>query len=129
MITSVAFTTVNCSDQQRAKAFYTEVLGFELRTDVPMGAPDGPSWIEVAPKGAETALVLFHAPERAGGHAVFVLDSDDLVETCADLARRGAEITAAPKLESWGSWWAEFKDSEGNEIGVSQRGGTEAAHE
>jgi predicted enzyme related to lactoylglutathione lyase len=121
MITAVAFTTVNCSDQQRAKSFYTDVLGFELLSDRPMGEPDGPRWIEVAPKGAATRLVLFHAPEQAGGFAPFVLDSDDLVATCAELATNGAEITAQPKLESWGSWWAQVKDSEGNEIGIGQR--------
>jgi predicted enzyme related to lactoylglutathione lyase len=121
MITAVAFTTVNCSDQQRAKAFYTEVLGLELLSDQPMGEPDGPRWIEVAPKGAATRLVLYHAPEQAGGFAPFVLDSDDLVATCAELADKGAEITAQPKVEAWGSWWAQVKDSEGNEIGIGQR--------
>ena len=121
MITAVAFTTVSCGDQERAKRFYTDVLGFELHRDEPMGDPDGPRWIEVSPPGARTRLVLFHAPDQAGGFAPYVLDTDDVVATCAELAARGAQVTAEPKLEEWGSWWAQIKDSEGNEIGLGQR--------
>ncbi len=127
MITAIAFTTVSCVDQERAKRFYTDVLGFGLRRDEPMGDPDGPRWIEVAPPGAGTCLVLFHAPDQAGGFAPFVLDSDDLVATCAELEARGAHVTTQPKVEEWGSWWAQIKDSEGNEIGVGQRAGAETA--
>jgi predicted enzyme related to lactoylglutathione lyase len=121
VITSVAFTTVNCVDQERAKTFYTEVLGFEPYRDEPMGESGAGRWIEVGPKGADTRLVLFPDADQAGGFASFVLDTDDIVATCADLAERGAEITAQPKVEAWGSWWAQIKDSEGNEIGLSQR--------
>ena len=121
MITAVAFTTVSCGDQERAKRFYTDVLGFELHRDEPMGDPDGPRWIEVSPPGARTRLVLFHAPDQAGGFAPYVLDTDDVVATCAEVAARGAQVTAQPRLEAWGSWWAQIKDSEGNEIGLGQR--------
>lgn len=31
MITAVAFATVNCADQKRAKTFYTDVLGIGQR--------------------------------------------------------------------------------------------------
>lgn len=63
MITSVDFVSIDVSDQQRAKRFYTEVLGFEELTDVPMGDPDGPRWIEVRPPGAQTRVVLYHNPD------------------------------------------------------------------
>jgi len=121
VITSVAFTTVNCVDQERAKTFYTRVLGFEPYRDEPMGGSGSGRWIEVGPKGADTRLVLFPDADQAGGLTSFVLDTDDIVATCADLAERGAEITAQPKVEAWGSWWAQIKDSEGNEIGLAQR--------
>ncbi len=33
---------------------------------------------------------------------------------------KGVEFPTEPKLESWGKWWATFKDSEGNEFGMGQ---------
>ncbi|WP_434613927.1 VOC family protein [Arthrobacter sp. A5] len=48
MISSVSFVTINVADQPRAESFYTEVLGWTLHTDQPMGEADGPRWIEVA---------------------------------------------------------------------------------
>jgi catechol 2,3-dioxygenase-like lactoylglutathione lyase family enzyme len=123
MITSVKFVTINVTDQERAKAFYTDVLGFELLTDMPMGGPDDPDgsrWIEVAPKGAETRLVLFPADAPSPGMAPPVFTADDMQATHAEFAAKGVEFTVPPKLEAWGSWWAQFKDSEGNEFGLGQ---------
>ncbi|GAA1251662.1 VOC family protein [Oryzihumus leptocrescens] len=44
------------SDQDRALAFYRDVLGFEVRTDTDFG--EGFRWIEVAPAGAYTVIAL-----------------------------------------------------------------------
>jgi predicted enzyme related to lactoylglutathione lyase len=120
MISAVDFVSVNVADQERAKRFYTDVLGLELLLDVPMGEPDGSKWVEVRPRGAQTRLILFHAPAFVGGRAPFVFDTDDIVATCADLAARGVEIVDRPAVAPWGSWWAQIKDSEGNSIGLNQ---------
>jgi predicted enzyme related to lactoylglutathione lyase len=120
VITQVSFVTVNVTDQQRARQFYTDVLGFELLTDQPMGDPDGPRWIEVAPKGAQTRVVLFQADQPSPGIAPCVFTSDDIEATHTELTAKGVEFTIEPKLEAWGSWWAQFKDSEGNEFGLGQ---------
>lgn len=58
MITAVDFISVNVADQERAKRFYTDRLGLELVTDVPMGEPGGAKWIELRPPGARTKIVL-----------------------------------------------------------------------
>jgi predicted enzyme related to lactoylglutathione lyase len=123
VITAVDFVTVNVADQERAKRFYTSILGCELLTDVPMGEPDGPKWIEVRPPGAVTKLVLFHDPEAVGKMAGFVLATDDIVATCESLEAAGAEIVDKAAIAPWGSWWAQIKDSEGNGIGLTQQGG------
>ena len=44
------------SDQDRALAFYRDMLGFEVRTDTEFG--EGFRWIEVAPAGAYTVIAL-----------------------------------------------------------------------
>lgn len=59
-ITGVGTVGVPVGDQDRALAFYTEQLGFELRLDVPFGEQ---RWIEVAPSGAVTSLALVAATE------------------------------------------------------------------
>ena len=50
------------SDQDKALEFYTEKLGFEVRSDVPFG--EGDRWIEVAPPGSDAAVAIM--PPRPG---------------------------------------------------------------
>ncbi len=56
MIDQVQIVSVPVSDQERAKDFYLNTLGFELRQEAPFG--DGMRWIEVAPEGSSTSLSL-----------------------------------------------------------------------
>jgi predicted enzyme related to lactoylglutathione lyase len=123
VIDAVAFVSINVADQDRAKKFYTEKLGFELKLDVAMGDSDGPRWIEVRPPGARTRVVLFHDPEGTGSMGSCVFDTDDINATAADLKSKGVEILEEPRLAEWGSWWARFRDSEGNEFGLGQQHG------
>jgi predicted enzyme related to lactoylglutathione lyase len=123
VITAVDFVSVNVADQERAQRFYTDVLGLDLLLDVPMGEPDGPKWIELRPPGSITKVVLFHSPDNVGAMAPFVLNTDDIVSTCADLEARGVEIVEQPRVAEWGSWWAQIKDSEGNSLGLNQSEG------
>jgi len=48
MITKYSHTPVWVLDQDSAKKFYTEKLGFEVRSDMSM---DGLRWLTVGPKG------------------------------------------------------------------------------
>lgn len=57
MIKKIATQAVYVTDQLLALKFWTEKLGFEKRTEIDMG--NGSSWLEVAPPGAETCLVLY----------------------------------------------------------------------
>jgi lactoylglutathione lyase len=125
VIDSVAFVTIDVSDQDRAKKFYTEQLGFELVRDDPMGDPGGPRWIEVRPPGARTHVVLFDDPAGTGQFGPCVFDTDDINATAEDLKAKGVEILEEPRMAEWGSWWARFRDSEGNEFGLGERHGAQ----
>jgi catechol 2,3-dioxygenase-like lactoylglutathione lyase family enzyme len=46
MITKLSHATVWVHDQDEARAFYTDILGFEVRTDQTM---DGFRWLTVGP--------------------------------------------------------------------------------
>jgi catechol 2,3-dioxygenase-like lactoylglutathione lyase family enzyme len=55
-ISKVQLFSIPVSDQDRAKAFYVDTLGFDLVTDAAMG-PDM-RWVMVSPPGAQTAITL-----------------------------------------------------------------------
>ena len=92
MITSVRSAGIFVADQDRAKAFWTETVGFELVQDTPMGEGAGaPRWLEVkSPDG--TILVLF-TPEgqedRIGTFSNVLFQCDDVQGTYRELARKG----------------------------------------
>ena len=110
MITRVASVGVRAGDQDRAVDFYVGKLGFEKRRDDPMG-PDG-RWVELAPAGAETALVPFTPG--------LVFACDDIQSTFEELRRRGVEFTEPPATHPWGRW-AQFRDPDGNEHALIER--------
>ena len=56
MTIRIHLTSVFVDDQDRALRFYTEVLGFEPRTDVPVG--NGDRWITVAAPGQDGVELL-----------------------------------------------------------------------
>jgi lactoylglutathione lyase len=128
MLTMVGTITVHVSDQDQALAFYTEKLHFEKRTDMPMG-PDQ-RWIEVAPPGAQTRILLYKpTPEAPGADSYeaarakigtstgMVLEVDDIVATFDDIKANGVRIIEEPKQQPWG-WWGVFADQDGNSYGV-----------
>jgi catechol 2,3-dioxygenase-like lactoylglutathione lyase family enzyme len=56
MTIRIHLTSVFVDDQDRALRFYTEVLGFEPRTDVEMG--NGDRWLTVAAPGQDGVELL-----------------------------------------------------------------------
>jgi len=125
MATGIRSVGIYVGDQERAKRFFTESLGFDLIGDTPMG--DGPGaarWIEVAPTGGPVRLVLFTVDEqkdRIGTFSNVLFDCDDIQQTYEELQAKGVEFTEAPSRQFWG-WWAVFKDPDGNTYGLGQRG-------
>jgi catechol 2,3-dioxygenase-like lactoylglutathione lyase family enzyme len=125
MISGVRSVGVFVRDQDRAREFYTETMGFELVQDVPMGEGDGAArWIEVRPPDGRVLLVLF-TPEgqedRIGQFSNILFECDDIRRTHEELVGRGVVFTEEPREEFWG-WWAVFTDPDGNSYGLGQRG-------
>ena len=89
-INKVQLFSVPVSDQDRARDFYVDVLGFELLADTEMG-PDM-RWVMVSPPGAQTALTLvtWFPTMSAGSLKGMVLQTDDLQ---GDVARGPRGIT------------------------------------
>ncbi|MFF4229202.1 VOC family protein [Streptomyces sp. NPDC001820] len=111
-ITHASFVTLPVTDQDRAKAFYTGVLGFEVTADREM--PPG-RWLQVAPEGAQTVFTLSgpgmggFTPGSAQG---IMLVTTDVDADCAKLAAAGVTVDGPNDLP-WGRM-AAFRDPDGN---------------
>jgi len=108
MIDAVATVCIFVNDQDRAKAFYTEKLGFELRQDSPMGES---RWIAVAPKGARTEVILYKMDENwehyrsvLGKSQALTFNVTDMTALHADLKAKGVRITQEPDPQPWGTY-------------------------
>lgn len=124
------YATVYVEDQDRALEFYTGTLGFEVRQDNPMGP--GQRWLEVAPPGASTTVLLYRpsvsmpgagtldeAVARIGKYTGVGLRTDDIASLFRELRSAGADIVEEPKQEPWG-WQGIFADPDGNRFVVVQ---------
>lgn len=115
MITHMTNKVVPVRDQAAALAFYTDKLGFKVRLDAPFG--EGARWIEVAPPGAQTAIVLERAgadEPRLGRFTGIIWSTADIHATYAELQGRGVQFTEVPTMQPWGMWQAQFDDQDGN---------------
>jgi catechol 2,3-dioxygenase-like lactoylglutathione lyase family enzyme len=122
MIKRVGTVSLFVSDQNRAKQFYTDVMGFELRTDAPLYPGAEARWVAVAPKGAETEVILYlpdenweHYRQVIGKSQALTIAVSDLTAVHKDLLAKGVTFTQEPDVQPWGTY-AIFEDSEGNTI-------------
>jgi catechol 2,3-dioxygenase-like lactoylglutathione lyase family enzyme len=97
-ISQVGTVMVPVSDQDRAMAFYTEKLGFELRSDTPFG--NGDRWVEVAPAGAATtvALVMPREGESTGVQSRVAFSTSDIDADHAQLRERGVDCDEVMRM-------------------------------
>lgn len=121
MITRINTVTLYVSDQDKARDFYVEQLGFQVRRDADMG-PMG-RWLEIAPEGAPTAVMLasaaaFGKADRIGSSADLVLHTDDVAGLHQRLAAAGVPVTE-PDSQAWGTF-IKVTDPDGLQIVVSQ---------
>jgi catechol 2,3-dioxygenase-like lactoylglutathione lyase family enzyme len=114
-ITRIQLFSVPVADQDRARAFYVETLGFELLSDTQM-SPDM-RWVMVAPPGARTAmtLVTWFPSLPAGSVKGIVLETDDLDGDVAMLESKGVVIANGVENAPWGRF-VQFDDPDGNGI-------------
>ena len=109
------------SDQGRAVDFYVDALGFEVRRRMEMGA--NAEWVEVAPPGAETCLVIYPRdlmPDWAERKSSLVFHCAEVAETVEKLRRRGVKIAMEPGDLPWGTF-AAIEDQDGNLLGLTDQ--------
>jgi catechol 2,3-dioxygenase-like lactoylglutathione lyase family enzyme len=114
-ITHIQLLSVPVSDQDRARDFYVNTLGFELVFDNPMG-PDQ-RWVQVRPKGSQTSitLVTWFDTMPPGSLKGLVVETDDLQGDIEAFAARGVKIADGVQDAPWGRF-VTFDDPDGNGI-------------
>jgi catechol 2,3-dioxygenase-like lactoylglutathione lyase family enzyme len=111
----VESVSVPVSDQDQAKQFYVDTLGFELLVDDTWR--EGMRWSEVAPEGSATSLMLvtWQAGMLPGMHRVIVLATDEIHEVHQELLARGVDFELRPTQTPRGTQ-AMFRDPFGNPL-------------
>ncbi|MDQ1545740.1 MAG: hypothetical protein QOH69_644 [Actinomycetota bacterium] len=114
-ITNVQLFSVPVSDQDRARDFYVDTLGFELVMDTQLG-PDM-RWVMVKPAGGQTALTLvtWFPTMPAGSLKGTVLETDNLAQDVERLTALGVRIAGGIEDAPWGRF-VQFDDPDGNGI-------------
>jgi predicted enzyme related to lactoylglutathione lyase len=140
MITRMSHNRLYVLDQDSAKAFYTDKLGFEVRNDVDMGdgsdsGGDGIRWLTVGPPDQpDVELILAdcrmgHDQQTAeqmralvakGALGAAVFATDDCHKTFRELAERGVMFLSEPAERPYGIE-AVFRDDSGNWFSLTER--------
>lgn len=123
-VTELGTVMVPVSDQDKAIAFYTEKLGFELRGDVPYG--DGDRWVDVAPPGAVTTIALVPPGpgQTIGGPTNIGLTSEDVDSDHALLKEQGVDVDdEVMRMGDPVPPMFFFRDQDGNNLLIVQRMG------
>ena len=132
MTLKLSHTFMIVDDQDKALAFYRDVLGLQLKNDVPLGDE---RWLTVAaPEQPDVEIVLVtasmgHSPQDAEalsallakgvlGSAIFA--TDDLAATFERLRTAGVEVLQEPIDQPYGVRDCAFRDPAGNHLRFSQ---------
>ncbi|KAF0821126.1 MULTISPECIES: VOC family protein [unclassified Cytobacillus] len=117
MINKIGKVTVYVEDQEQAKDFWLNKMGFVLKLEQPMG-PNA-SWIEVGPSDDEfTTLVLYSkaAMEQqnpsAVAHPSILFSTNDIESAYEQMKQNGVEVEDMLKMP-FGTMFT-FKDQDGN---------------
>jgi catechol 2,3-dioxygenase-like lactoylglutathione lyase family enzyme len=118
-VNAVTVVSVPVSDQDRAKKFYTDDLGFELLRD-DTSVP-GIRWLQVAPPQGGTALTLvtWFDTMPAGSLRGLVLVTSDLDADYLRLRDLGVQFAQPPTQQPWAKE-AVLRDPDGNELVLQQ---------
>ena len=134
MSLSIHTTVLPHDDPDASVAFYRDVLGFEVRSDVGRGRM---RWITVGPADQPDTCVLLGPPaadpgvtddERRtvaemmakGTYGWILLATDDLDGTFERVQASDAEVVQEPVQQPYGMRDCAFRDPAGNQVRIRQ---------
>ena len=124
----IKLTSIMVDDQDKGLRFYTEVLGFKKKHDIPVGeyrwitvtSPEGPDDLELALEpNANPAGRTFQDAMFSQGIPLAAFEVADIASEFARLTAKGVAFTRPP-LQAGPVTLAVFADTCGNLIQLSQ---------
>lgn len=120
MIRSISVAILGVGDQDVMRDFFVQRFGFTVTTDAEMWP--GARWLELAPPGGGTGLVLNAAADFGrgpdGGYPMTFAGTD--LAAAADELRAAGIPVEGPTTEPWGTY-LRVTDPEGRQLVVNDR--------
>ena len=124
----IGLTSIYVDDQARAETFSTDVLGFEVKYDVPyedarwltVVSPDEPDGVQLALHLADESTRAFRAASYEAGRPVLSLHTADCVGDAERLRAKGVVFVVEPARMAYGGVDAVFDDTCGNLVNLHQ---------
>jgi predicted enzyme related to lactoylglutathione lyase len=118
-MTDIGVAMFTVADQDAALSFYTQQLGFEVRSDTLFGEHGDMRWLEVAPPGSHARLAL-NPPMggQPGGGMIGVETTDVLGEHRRLSALGGIDLDPEPIRTPGAPLLFMMRDPDGNHIAV-----------
>lgn len=124
MINKIGKITIYVENQEKAKEFWTEKVGFIVKAENPMGP--NMTWLEVGPSEDEfTTFVLYEKklmkaqnPDTNTGHPSVLLSTNNIDETYNKLKEKNVKVDELMKMP-YGSMFT-FYDQDGNQYLVRE---------
>lgn len=135
MISKLSHVSIYVLDQENAKDFYVNKLGFTLKTDAAFG--EGMRWLTVTPpEQPDLEITLMAVKEgmsfnketakqmqelvKSGTFGFAVFECKDIYATYEELIAKGVVFTQPPRKQFYGIE-AIFKDDSGNWFSLGQK--------
>ena len=121
MLIALSDIAILVRDYDEAKAFYVDILGFELVEDLDQG--DGRRWVTVTPPGTRNIRIVFSrvvtdsqlagVGKQGAGRVIFFVTTDNFDADYALFRSRGVKFVGEARKEAFGKV-AIFEDLYGN---------------
>lgn len=124
MVNKIGKITLYVNNQEEAKEFWTNKMGFVVKFEQPMGP--NMKWLEVGPSTEEfTSFVLYEKqlmmsqnPKANVSHPSIILSTNDIQSTYDEMNAKGIEVGELMVMP-YGKMF-EFKDQDSNEYLVRE---------
>jgi catechol 2,3-dioxygenase-like lactoylglutathione lyase family enzyme len=125
----IGLTSIFVDDQDQAERFYTEVLGFQVKTSAPYGpeerwlsvvSPEEPDGVELVLHLADEPARAFQAASRQVGRPMLSLRAGDCAAEAERLKAEGVVFVKEPGRMAYGGIDAVFADTCGNLLNLHQ---------
>jgi len=125
----IGLTSIYVDDQDQAERFYTQVLGFQVKTSAPyrpeerwlsVVAPEEPDGVQLVVHLTDEPARAFQVASRELGRPVLSLCSNDCQRDAGRLKAKGVVFVKEPYPRDYGGIDAVFTDTCGNLLNLHQ---------